>query len=402
MGESAAQPGRRWRADPWWRVIRPTGWTVLVLGLLAGVLAAAAGWRELAVVAAACLLLLLLAVPFLLGRTRVRVDLQVDPLPVTAGDSVAAGLRLTNLAPGRMLPTVLEVPVGSGGHRYHVPVLGPGAHHQETFTIRTERRGVIPVGPVTTRRGDPLGLFSRDVVRTESVEVLVRPRMVPLDSLGAGLLRDLEGVSIDAVSASDLAFHALREYVPGDELRHVHWRSSAKAMAAAGETQLLVRQYLDTKRSHATVVVDDREDSWADPEDFETALSVAASLAMRALLDEFTTSFVCGSQVASGGSGHAALDAVCRAGFGRAGLVGVAQRAVAVAPDTSLLFVVSGPGVGFTELSRAAAVFGPEVRRIVMVVDATATTGVTAVDDVPLLRLAGARDLAGLLRWSVS
>ena len=46
-------------------------------------------------------------------------------------------------------------------------------------------------------------------------EVLVRPPMTPLDSLAGGLLRDLEGVTTDAITASDLAFHALREYVPG-------------------------------------------------------------------------------------------------------------------------------------------------------------------------------------------
>ena len=89
---------------------------------------------------------------------------------------------------------------------------------------------MIAVGPATTRRGDPLSIFSRDVTWTGVREVLVRPPMVPLETLGAGLLRDLEGVTTDAVSPSDLAFHALREYVPGDDLRHVHWRSSAKAM----------------------------------------------------------------------------------------------------------------------------------------------------------------------------
>ena len=84
------------------------------------------------------------------------------------------------------------------------------------------------------------------------------------------MIRDQEGIPSDEISMSDLAFHALREYVPGDELRHVHWRSSAKA------SKLLIRQYHDTLRSHLTVVVDDDSGSYGDPEDFETAVSVAA------------------------------------------------------------------------------------------------------------------------------
>ena len=66
-----------------------------------------------------------------------------------------------------------------------------------------------------------------------------------------GVIRDQEGTPSDEISMSDLAFHALREYVPGDELRHVHWRSSAKA------NKLQIRQYHDTRRSHLTVVLDD-------------------------------------------------------------------------------------------------------------------------------------------------
>src|SRR5690606_22953750 len=110
---------------------------------------------------------------------------------------------------------------GSTVHRYAVKALAAGASDEESFTIRTERRGVIAVGPATTLRGDPLGLVSRDMTWTPLREILVRPPLIPVESLGAGLLRDLEGVSTDAVSQSDLAFHALREYVPGDDLRHI-------------------------------------------------------------------------------------------------------------------------------------------------------------------------------------
>jgi uncharacterized protein (DUF58 family) len=275
----------------------------------------------------------------------------------------------------------------------------------ENFTVRTQRRGVIAVGPATTRRGDPLALFSRDVRWTDVTEILVRPPMVPVESLGAGLLRDLEGVSTEAISQSDLAFHALREYVPGNDLRHVHWRSSAKVMASAGENQLLVRQYLDTRRSHATIVVDDNAAAYADAEDFEIAMSVAASIAVRAILDDFETSFVCGEHASSGGAGDSggsrALDAVSRAKLGNRGLIATAQQAARLALDTSLLFLVSGSATPYETFLRAAAVFPPEVRRFAMIVDPAAGTRVADAAGLPVLRLADKADLGPLLRWSV-
>ena len=382
-------------------VVRPIGWLLLVIGLGTGVVAEVAQWREFAVLSVACLALLVLALPFLLGRTSVAVDLRLQPERVAAGESVAAGVAVTNRASARLVPTTLEVPVGSAIHRYGISSLAPGATHEESFTIRTERRGVIPVGPAMTRRGDPVGIFSRDVVWTPVREVLVRPHLVPMESLGAGLLRDLEGVSTDAVSQSDLAFHALREYVPGDDLRHIHWRSSAKVMASTGESALLVRQYLDTRRSHATIVVDDRLASWGDPEDFETAMAVAASIAVRAVLDEFDVSFVCGSHASSGSDGHLALDAVCRADFGPRGVVESGRQASMLAPDTSLAFFVGGSATEFTDLLRAAAAFPPEVRRFGIVVEPDGASRVTETGGLPVLHLAAKEDLGGLLRWSV-
>lgn len=387
------------------RVVKPLGWLVLLAGLACLGAALLAGWRELAVVGSACLLLLLLAAPFLYGRTRVAVTLALEPARIMAGGSVAAGVNVTNLATGRIIPTILELPVGETVHRYGIPALAAGATHQESFTVRTERRGVIPVGPATTRRGDPLGIFSRDSLWTGVEEILVRPPMVPLTALGAGLLRDLEGVSTDSVSQSDLAFHTLREYVAGDDLRHVHWRSSAKAMASAGESQLLVRQYLDTRRSHATIVVDDAPASWggavAGDDAFEIAMSVAASIIVRAVTDDFEASFVCGDQAASGFAGNLVLDAVCRAGLGKTGLVDCATRATRLASDTSLLFLVTGAEAPFESVLRASATFPPEVRRLAIVVDPAATAGVTEAGGLSVLRLATRGDLPGLLHWSV-
>ena len=381
-------------------IVKPVGWVILGIGVGAAVVAGTAHWRELAVIAAACLLLLLLAAPFLLGRTTVRVDLGLEPERVMAGESAAASVLVTNTAGRRLLPTTLEVPVGSAVHRYGIGSLAPGAGNEETFTIRTERRGVIPVGPAITRRGDPLGIFSRDVTWTPVREVLVRPPLLPLESLGAGLLRDLEGVSTDAVSQSDLAFHALREYVPGDDLRHIHWRSSAKVMASSGESALLVRQYLDTRRSHATLVVEDELSAWPDPQDFEMAMTVAASIAVRAIMDDFEVSFVCGKQASSGADGHLALDSVCRADFGKEGLVNTGRRAVTVAPDTSLCFFITGPGGEFGDVQRASAAFPPEVRRFAILIDPTGRSRVSEAGGIPVLHLAAKDDLAGLLRWS--
>lgn len=383
------------------RVVRPLGWIVLGVGIAGLWLVFLTGWREVAVIAVACLILLALAAPFLAGRTNVEVDLRLAPERVAAGESVAAGVIVKNVASSRLIPTTLEVPVGDALHRYGISTLPPGGRHEESFTIRTEQRGVIAVGPATTRRGDPIGIFSRDVVWTPVREVLVRPPLVPLDSFGAGLLRDLEGVSTDAVSHSDLAFHALREYVPGDDLRHIHWRSSAKMMASTGESNLLVRQYLDTRRSHAAIVVDDAAATWNDPEDFETAMSVAASIAVRAVLDEFDVSFVCGRTASTGNDGHLALDAVCRAEVGRLGIVAAARRASQVAADASVLFLIGGPTSDITDLLRSAAAFPPEVRRYAILVDPGDRSRVTEAGGMPVLHLAAKEDLGGLLQWSV-
>lgn len=385
----------RTRTGPLLGLVQPAGWAVLLVSLVSLVVGRRLGWDELSVIAAGGIVVLVLCALFLVGRTSVEVSLHLTPERLTVGDPPVSGdVTTTNVSGRPMLPIELDLGVGLRAHRFRLPVLGIRAEHTETFTVPALRRSVIPVGPARTRRGDPLGLFSRTLEWTGVTEVFVRPRALPLESLGSGLLRDLEGVATNDLSSSDLAFHALREYVPGDDLRHVHWLSSAKGNG------MMVRQYLDTRRSHVTVIVDQESSSYAGEEDFETAMSIAATIARRSFLDEFDVSFVCGDQTVIAGRAAGVLDAMCRVELGSRALISATLEASRQATDTSLLFIISGSAVGYRDVQRACLAFGPEVRRFAVRVDPAEAARVAEAGGLPVLTVPTLESLPAMLRWS--
>ena len=377
------------------RWISPLGWTILALGVVCWAVGARWGWTELLMVAAAALVLVAVCFALAVGRTRVSILAEVDPRRVVVGEPATGRIVVTNEARTPMLPILVELPVGLSAARFVLPPLTPGDAHEELFVVPTSRRGVIQVGPATTVQGDPLGLMRRTLTWTERTELFVHPRTVALESLGAGLLRDLEGSTTEDVSMSDLAFHALREYQPGDDRRYIHWRSSAKA------GKLLVRQFLDTRRSHVTIIVDPDPEQYrsgrgktgrtdhevqrdvlaanaptAIEADVETAISVGSSIMVRVLLDEQDATLVCRDQRVSKTGPQVALDAMARVVPGPVDLLTTSLDAIDLAPDTSTVFLVTGPHRPLLDLQRAAGQFAPEVSKVVIVVDPGAEHGI--------------------------
>lgn len=343
-------------------VISPLGWTALgfgVVGLAAGWVL---GWQEFRILGATLLLLVALATIFLIGRTLLEVEFELEPARIVAGESSAGRIGVTNVALAPLLPLAVEVPVSDAAARFTLPLLAPQGTFEDLLVIPTRARGVIDVGPVRTQRGDPLGLLRRELEWTERRELFVHPRTVALESLGTGLLRDLEGQTSNDVSMSDLAFHALREYVPGDDRRYIHWRSSAKASGASGQGTFLVRQFLDTRRSHVAVVVDVDEAAYDEPDEFELALSCGASVTLRALADEMETTIVCGEHAAVQPVPHLALDTYSRARFGPWTLPASTGRLGTLAPDVSAVVLVTGRHTPFEVLQRSRAYLAPQVR----------------------------------------
>jgi uncharacterized protein (DUF58 family) len=378
--------------------VSPLGWGVLVVVLVAWLLGWLLGWPELLVVAAAGLLVLVLCALLTLGRTRLTVRVELSPRRVVAGNPAAGRLLATNASRARLLPVLLELPIGVSRAQFPLRRLRMGEVQEELFSLATTRRGIVPVGPATTVRGDPFGLVRRTVPWSEVIELIVHPITVGIESLGAGVLRDLEGQTTNDTSTSDLAFHTLREYAPGDDRRYIHWRSSARASALSGESTLLVRQFLDTRRSHLAAIVDGRAGKYLDDIDFETAISAAASVVRRAFTDDVDTSVLAAQCSLYSGNLALALDTFARAELGTdVTLSSLATQAAQLAPDTTVALLVTGAGTEFGELQHAAMQFAPEVNVVALRVDPTQPAGITGLHRLVVLSLPQLSGLRALL-----
>lgn len=277
VGRVASLARRVWKGVS--ETINPAGWLLLGVVVVGGVLALTWGWAEAWLIAAASAILLLACSPFLLGKHDYDVSLTFEKDRVVAGNDIQAHLGVKNIGHRAALPALLDIPVGEGLVEAHVPLLRAGNSHIENLSISAARRGVITVGPMTIGRGDPLGVLQRDHTWPQIQHLYVHPVTVGLPSTSAGLLRDLEGATTKTIVDSDLAFHAIRDYVTGDSRRHVHWKSTAKT------GKLMVRQYEETRRSRIAVMLDLETDKFASEDEFEMAVSAASSLGLQAIRD---------------------------------------------------------------------------------------------------------------------
>lgn len=386
-------------------VMTGAGATVLGVGLVAWVVAWQTGWAEAAVIAMACGVALLLCLPFVFGRPLLEASVELAPERVTVGGRVVGRLLVRNAARGRLLPLRIELPVGAGQARFDLPSIGTEGEHEELFTIPTRRRAVVPVGPVRSVRGDALGLFRRDVTWSDVTELIVHPRITRLETLGSGFLRDLEGQVTNHLSSSDVAFHTLREYVPGDDRRYVHWLTSART------GKLMVRQFVDTRRSHAAIVVDLDPASYAvaevegdpDLDEFELAVSCAASLGVRVRRDEQDLTYLTGLGEVPAGTAQRVLDSSARFEPSSAGSLPAAATTLATtSADASIVFLVTGSQTTVGTIRRAARGVSPDARVVAIRARLGGHGAYRESGGVSILEVAELGGLARLIRAAVS
>jgi uncharacterized protein (DUF58 family) len=342
-------------------VVSPTGYVVLMAALVLGALGFILGWQEFVYIAVTLLGGLVIAVLFIFGRAAFAVEIELNPRRVVAGERALGSMVVTNTGARRSSPSRFELPVGAGTAEFMLPALASGESHDELFAVPTARRAVIVAGPAVSVRGDQLGLMRRAVRWADPVELFVHPLTVRLDPSAAGLVRDLEGEVTKTITNSDISFHALRAYQPGDDRRYVHWRTSART------GQLMVRQFEETRRSQLTIVFNADRKSYASDDEFELAVSVMASLGVQVLRDGTRLNVVSEKVALRTTTPTSLLDDSCRleqtsSPFGSAR--DFVRQATLRLPPPSVAIVVTGSKLPTTQLRSIETLFGADTQTI--------------------------------------
>ncbi|MER7544137.1 DUF58 domain-containing protein [Spirillospora sp. NPDC127506] len=228
---------------------------------------------------------LVLVLPLLcmlaVSRTRYRLACarRLDPARLPVGHEARVDLRLENVSrlPSGLLMVEDRVPYALGGRaRFVLERIEPHGSRQLGYRIRSDVRGRYRTGPLTVRLADPFGMV--ELVRSFSLSdtLTVTPAIVPLPHSRLSGAWTGGGDSVArAVSAAGEDDVAPREYRHGDDLRRVHWRSTAR------HGELMVRREEQHFQSSGTLFLDTRRSAhWGEglSSSFEQAVSATASI----------------------------------------------------------------------------------------------------------------------------
>ncbi len=269
----------RRRSGPRGLLRLPGAVTLGVAAALIGVGGWGFGLIELTGVGVAALLVVVAGVARVLRwRPGVVCSRVVRPARVFAGGTVEVTIGITRTGRGRSPMLGFHDPItrprgGRGVAVRDVAPIAPGERRVITHVVACPDRGIHTIGPARLGFTDPFGVATRYAPGPGPMTVTVLPRLVAVPPPPPA--RGTTHPGATAGVAGEAEFVSLRAYTPGDDLRRVHWRSSARS------DDLMIRQDEEPRRSGCTVVLDVHVPD-ADPSTFERIVSAAASVLVAA------------------------------------------------------------------------------------------------------------------------
>jgi uncharacterized protein (DUF58 family) len=289
-------------------VLTQQGWglsiaavTMIAAGRLLGVL-------ELFLIGtAAAALVVIIVVRAALLRLDVGVRRDVHPPRVHAGSPSRIELEVTNQG-DRPTPVlrITDAVSGTRGADLGLAPIEPGTRARAAYRLPTDRRGIVTIGPLDVVLQDPFGLTSVRVRGAERTELTVYPRIDNIVGLPETTGHDPEATneSPSSLGQAGEEFFAIRPFQIGDELRRVHWPSTARF------DELLVRQTELPWQGRATVLLDLRSEAQTEAS-LDICVSAVASIVTAARRDGDLFRLVCTDGTDSGFvPGNAAYTAV--------------------------------------------------------------------------------------------
>lgn len=253
------------------------GMSVLAAGILLWVAARLTGSSDLHMVSLGLLVLPGFAAVFIRwSRHGLRATRRLSQRRVFAGSPLRVAIEVQNTSRSPASLVLLEDRLPASLGRAARAVLGGlrGRQRQTiSYTVHCGRRGRFHVGPLVASVTDPFGLAHRKQEFPDVHELVVYPHV---DDLRAQSAARTEGGAGDTTARqlyrSGEEFFTMRQYEMGDDLRRIHWPSTART------GRLMIRQDEAGRRAAATVFLDTRRAAYGGDQDLERAVSAAASI----------------------------------------------------------------------------------------------------------------------------
>lgn len=271
------------------------GKLLLLLSFLIFVAAVIVGEVDLVRVAVLVLITPLFSWLWLMGqRPKLGVDRTLDPVRIGAGSQCNVKLTVTNASNRTTSTAMLEdrIPYTLGDRpRLLLEKLNSDSRTIVTYSLAPERRGKFDIGPLRAFATDPFGMSTVQQEFSEVTELIVTPRVHPLESIKMGgpsgtVVGESRALSV-AISGEDDV--AAREYRYGDDLRRIHWPTTAH------RGELMVRREEQPWDSTATLLLDVRKSAHhgdGPNSSFEWGVEAAASICRRLAADGMSSYMV--------------------------------------------------------------------------------------------------------------
>ncbi len=252
------------------------GWIAFGLALALGILWLGLG--ELELFSSALLLLGAIAVGWAfvrLNRPQVTVTRHLAPTVVREGDVAMVETTITSSSRlGLWNPVVEDHVSGLGSARFVTAKISKASPAVASYQILCRPRGRFEVGPARIWTSDPFRLTRSGGAVGPRDTLVVYPAVESLQGFPRAQGRDPTNLAArpEFTQSGGEDFFAIRDYEIGDDLRRVHWPSSAK------RDRLMIRQMETPWQSRALVLLDTRNTSYPGGQLFEQAVRGAASV----------------------------------------------------------------------------------------------------------------------------
>jgi uncharacterized protein (DUF58 family) len=211
-------------------------------------------------------------------RVPLRLIRTVRPVRVQVGGEARVDLELRAEAATPQVTVTDRFDDGRRAARFITPALERGQPARAAYRIPSDRRGRFSIGPAVVGIGDPFGVAQRFVAIGDLDDVVVRPRVHELHGATAAPGQRRASAQRRALvpvpSPAHDEFLSLRDYEVGDDLRRIHWRSTARL------GDLIVREDESAWQPQTVLVLDNRAGAYTPPV-YEAAIEALASIAVR-------------------------------------------------------------------------------------------------------------------------